>query len=440
MKPALWTQLVWSAGVLGAALVPSRTGVAEYTARDIPEVTPAPLAKRKGGDAKVNKEYQKLQEQKENLEKGITSTSDEPPSPWVYTQSDDVKRIITPTVVGTVTLFTQPPKKDADLAPWVSLKKNGEPKMIKPKRAGDGVKNGPPDYGTWFATPTTVEHEIDGEVHAIKEMVDRNEEEHRFDPVLRCTPERYGKKGVAKNQETKPFCTPIDEGKPYLVNETYFITWYSGFYKNEEDDDRVAEKVKLHISGVKQAAHRVGLKRSVELDAGGKVLATPVFTSDWISNTRGWYALKINEEWLGKMEERKLLLSLQPDYMDDEEFNHVENHVVIGVRRKTIKTKDKNVDLDKMQQKMANKYLGLDIEEDEDSYEKYYVALTIPTAVCLAGLFMYLFVFINRKSTDLSGVRRRTFARENTTKKKLPWKKKTAGYTELPQYNNTKHD
>lgn len=464
MKWSHWTLVAVCLGHAACATLPTLA-----TQDALSAITAAPevyddydLAKR-GREAKVNKDFQKLKEQKLMIQDGKLLEEDVP-KPWIYTNSEGEKEIITPVVIALVTFYNKPPKVNADLAPWISLNKQGEPKTVTPKRGGDGVKKGYPTYGTWFASPTQETHEVNGETHIIDTHVEEDEREHMFDPLLRCTPERYGKKGVAKDKSTEPFCNPVEENKPYLVNHTYFVTWYSGFFKDDENDFEQAKKVRVHLSAVKQAARRKGMKRDLidtvkstyeltvnrltkrarEIEAGGKAAAVPFFSSEWILNTRGWYPLEIQEEWLGKEEQRSILILIQPDYTTDEDFNAMHKYVVIPIRRKTRVDKKNYKDIDTLEQKQANRYLGIH-DEDEDHYEKYYVMMAIPTCVMIAALGMYLFVFINRKQTDLSGLKRRTYARDKTLKKKLPWtlKKKRGGYSELPQYNegtSTKHE
>lgn len=464
MKWSHWTLVAVCLGhAVCATLPPLGTVDALSVVTAAPEVVDDYELAKRGRDAKVNKDFQKLKDQKLMLADGKLLEEDVP-KVWVYTHSDGEKEIITPTVIALVTFYNKPPKVDTDLQPWVSLNKQGQPKVITPQRAGNGVKKGYPTYGTWFAVPTQETHTVKGEEHVIDTYADEDEWEHKFDPLLRCTPERYGKKGKAKDKSTEPFCNPVEENKPYLVNHTYFITWYSGFFKNDENDDATASKVKVHLTAVKQAALRKGLKRdlvgsvkdsvkdtvnrltkrSKEIEYGGKAAPKPFFSSEWILNTRGWYPLEIQEEWLGKEEQRSVLILIQPDYTTDEDFNVMHKYVVIPIRRKTLVDKKNNKDIDSLEEKQANRYLGIH-DEDEDHYEKYYVMMAIPTCVMIAALGMYLFVFINRKLTDLSGLKRRSYARDKTTKRKLPWtlKKKRGGYSELPQFNegsSTKHE
>ncbi|GMF98601.1 unnamed protein product [[Candida] boidinii] len=91
--------------------------------------------------------------------------------PWLRTIYGTVKEIVTPTVIGGITFKAKPTATETNgFEPWVSLKKDGSPKTIKPKEKKGGIADGLPDYKTYFKTATTIVHDQkDLNAHNLKE-------------------------------------------------------------------------------------------------------------------------------------------------------------------------------------------------------------------------------------------------------------------------------
>lgn len=418
------------------------------------EATEAPrLAKRARVKEKIyGKDYQKQQAEKEG--KGEPSTT-EMPKPWARTiisASSTKVVLVRPTVIAGVTFSTRPPKTTNGMEKWVSLNKDGSPKTIKPQNKGGQTKNGKPDYGTWFGTATIIpmgkddikaENMEEGEVYEHEENIPEDPTHHELNPIIRCTPDRYFKKGMGKNINSEPFCTPHDN-QQLKMDKTYFITWFSRYFKD-------AKKVRVHLSYLKETARQKGLKRSLEddlegeqnltkrsslLEKGATIKESSFFYSDWLDVEEGMLPITILEEWFGKKDwYRKVLISLQPDNVDNEEFDYTKDSVVVEISKGAVVSKGQFQDLKKLEEKWRNK--GLNVEyEDSSPYEKYYIMMAVPSCVALFGLGMYIFVMINNKNIDLSHLKKRQSAGRKTTHRRIPFKKKATPYSELPQYKN----
>ncbi|RLV95713.1 Uncharacterized protein JA1_000692 [Spathaspora sp. JA1] len=427
---------------------------------DIAVETPAPESphrlQKRMRDIIVNKDYAKNQAAKEA---GGSSTTDIPLK-WVRTVGTKVE-IVHPTVIAGVTFSAKPPLTTDGLEPWVSLDKDGRPKTMKPEIKGGRTKKAHPTYGTYFQTATTILHSKedlkahnmeDDEIFEEVVYLDEDLSDHNLSPLIRCTPDRYQKKGIAKDKLTEPFCTPQDNAR-LIRDKTYFVTWYSRFFSDD------VTKVKIHLSHIKESLRQKGLKkrqeveseqvpvsldkRSAVLEHGGKVTELSFYTSDWVSNDQGFFPLDIDEKWFGNEYWRKVLLTLQPDNVADEDFDHMKNSIVVEIWKGVKVSKGHLEDLKKLEEKHANAYLGkVDEVEEGIDYEKYIIMMTMPTCVILAAFGMYLFITINK--VDLSKVKKRKFARERTTHKMIPLRHSKKDYTALPQYNTEfsglKHD
>ncbi|GBL51417.1 hypothetical protein CJI97_001420 [Candidozyma auris] len=423
------------------------------------QITEAPALEKRAKDAIINKEYQKMESLKLH-----GSTSDEAPKPWVRTIYSTVVEIVTPTVVGGVTFSGEPPAETNGLEPWISLDKNGSPKTIKPKIKGGVTKNASPTYGTYFQTPVTKTYNKEElKAHNMKEdqifehVVWEKEDTtyHDLNPVIRCTPKLYKNKGMAKNISPEPFCFPRDDAV-WKMDKTYFVTWYHRFF----DED--VSKVKLHLSYVKEAARQKGMKRSLTeyvedsmekvkrtfgkrsqiMEKGGKISQKSFFTSDWIDKETGIYPVTIDPKWLDTQWTRRALISLQPDTIPDDEFDHLKNSIVVELTKGAKVGKGHNLDLKKQEEKARLKALYGDYYEIEEGidYEKYIIMMTIPTCVLIAVMGMYFFIWINRKHTDLAFLKNVKF-KKKTRRSRLPFSKKNENkYTELPQWEGPKAD
>lgn len=399
----------------------------------------------------INKQHAQNQAQKT-----ASSSSDTPPPAWYRTVNGQVE-IVKPTVIAGVTISAKPPKTTDPLQEWVSLNKEGLPKTIKPEIKNGRTKKGHPDYSTYFQSATTItfnkeqlkahnmaEDEVFTEVRYIEES---DLEDHVLNPIIRCTPARYKKKGIAKDVSTEPFCTPEDDVRLKL-DKTHFITWYSRYFAPE------VQKVRIHLSYVQESAKQKGWKkrdlvdldeeddidytpfdkRSKVLEHGGKV-KEGFFVSDWVSNEDGYYPLTIIEEWFPKNAyEKKVLISLQPDNVPDDEFNVLTDSIVVEFWKGSNVAKGDFLDLQRQEEKHVHKYLTGDNIEEGIDYEEYLVMMTLPTCVVIAAFGMWLFVRINR--FDLSHLKKKKFAREKTTHRMIPFvSKKKKNYESLPLSN-----
>ena len=129
-----------------------------------PQETPAPLPTistktydsiqllKRIREVIINKDYARNQAAKTQS----SSSTVTPPPKWVRTLTDGKVEIVTPTIIQGVTFNAQPPSTTNGLEYWVSLKDDGSPKTIKPQMKNGQIKNGRPDYSTWFQTATTI--------------------------------------------------------------------------------------------------------------------------------------------------------------------------------------------------------------------------------------------------------------------------------------------
>lgn len=432
-------------------------------ALEAPSATPAPIAKR-AKEVIFNKDY---------LKAHASTAEVEPIKPWIRTltvASSTKVEIVTPTVIAGVTFGAKPPKTTNGLEKWVSLNKDGSPKTIKPQNKNGNIKNGYPTYGTWFGTFTTVtwskeqlkaDNMADDAVHEEEIHIEEDKSQHDLSPLLRCTPDDYKNKGIARDQSSEPFCYPRDNSI-LKMDKTYFLTWYSGFF------DSTVEKVKIHLSYVKESARQKGLrkrseeeivgeetfgedqilendfakkseimdkneskliKKSVVMDKGGKLAETSFFSTEWLTNTKGFESLYIDEEWLGEEYYKKVMISIQPDNVDIEDFDFQKNSIVVQIAKGAKVGKGSMLDLKKLEEKYAKQNMELEVIEGID-FEKYAIMLTMPLMVAVAALLMYFFVMVNKRALDFSHLRKKKYARNKTTHKMISQRGNT-----LPQFN-----
>lgn len=421
-------------------------------------------------DVIINKDYAKNQAAKIQ-----SSTTETPPPKWIRTY-DGKTEIVTPTVIQGVTFSAQPPTTTNGLEWWVSLKDDGSPKTIKPQNKNGQIKNGRPDYSTWFQTATTITYNkeqlkahnmADDEIfEEVKYIQEADLETHLLSPLIRCTPDRYKKKGIGRDKSTAPFCTPKDNSR-LTMGKVYFITWYSRFF----DED--VKNVRIHLNYISEKWTQKGLKkrddnsteefvedddttediveaseikrRSSVLEQGGKI-SSNFFKSDPIDVDVGWFALDISPDWFDKEYWRKVLVTVVPEgYEDREDYDVFQNSIVIEIWKGVKVGKGHLEDLKRLEEKYANRHI-YDIEVEEGiNFDEYMMMIALPTCVVLAALGMWLFVRINK--IDLSKVKKRKFARDKTSHRRIPFiskKNKDNAYTELPQFSteldNVKND
>ncbi|CAH2352127.1 PMA1 stabilization in the Golgi protein 1 [[Candida] railenensis] len=419
-----------------ATISPSSTAIPEISSSTI---TQGPILEKRARKVIINKEQQKLEEQKEALANGEDISTTDQPKPWRRTIYGSIVEIVKPTVIAGVTFSAKPPATTDGLEKWVSLKKDGSPKTIQPKNKGGVIKDKKPDYGTWFATATTIHHNKedlkahnmqDDEIFSEETHIEEDDTYQKLNPLIRCTPERYFKKGAARNQKSEPFCTPQDN-QSLKMDSTYFVTWFSKFFGDE------VENVRIHLSSIKVAANDHGFKKRSEIiDNGGKIQKKSFYVSDWVSKDKGFEPITILDEWLGKdIFFKKISISIQPDNIPDDEYDLLDKYVVVEIKRGTTVAKGTHLDLKKLEEKQRLKQLGIEVEDD-DYLDKYYIILGMPTCVMIVALAMYIFVWINKKDTDLSWLKRKKAAGKNTKHRRLIWKgSKKSGYSELPSHS-----
>ncbi|QEU58080.1 hypothetical protein KDRO_A00940 [Kluyveromyces lactis] len=357
-----------------------------------------------------------------------TTTTSETPKPWMRTIYGTQPEIVTPTVIAGVT-FGHPPKVTPDpLEAWVSLKKDGSPQTIKPQIKNGRTKNPSPDYGTYFKTASVttyseeqlIEMGIDPEgPHEEEVLADEDLTYLSLNPVIRCTPDRYFNKGLAKDETSAPFCTP-KENADLKVDKTYFVSWFTRFFEN--DDGVKDEEVRVHLSYVQEKAHDKGYAK--------REMKATFFSSEWLKNLDGMYPLEVREEWLQGSYNKKVVVSVQPKSVPDDEFDPLEHGVVINIilGSKVFKT---------TKEQLALEDQGI----TDDTW--YYVAMTIPTAVLFAVVFMYFFVQLNARYRDFSDVKRDALNQKRRVIGKFKDMKKYKNiknhkYDELPLHKSSK--
>lgn len=374
-----------------------------------------------------------------------SSSEDAEPESWIRTIYSSVVEIVHPTVIGGVTFSDKPFTSDGP-EPWVSLNKNGEPKTIKPQIKNGITKNGKPEYGTFFQTSTVVVHlNKNLKAHNLDEdetfteikWIPEDDTYVNLNPVIRCTPDRYFKKGLAKDVSSEPFCSP-QENSNILLDKTYFVTWYTRFFED-------AEKVRLHLAYIKEDQHDKGMRKRDETEKDSIVLESldkrdntasgtniAFFSSDWFLNRDGIYPLQVKEEWLkGKYFKpfKAVFISVQPDNIADEDFDMLEYGipVMIGKGSKVFK---------KSREQLAIEDQG-GVGENES---KYIILMTMPTMVIVACCLMYFLTQLCNKDRDVGSVRREYFAKRfhkviGKPKKLFSKTKSGKGYKKLPEYN-----
>lgn len=375
----------------------------------IPIPEPTVLVKREPDGMKkaiVNKQWLKEESEK------IHGTEEPLPKPWVRTIYETVVEVVTPYAVGGVTFATKPPVTTDGLEPWISIKKNGLPKTINPKLKNGKVANGFPDVKTYFQTETTITyHQKDLKAHNLKEdetveevkYIEEDDTYVKLSPIMRCTPDFYYKKGIAGTELSEPFCAPGDKEK-FRVGATYFSTWYSRFFKD-------AENVRFHFAYVNEKSHDKGFKKRDLLDSAVKEVGVELeqltgniqfqgdvpgafYSSEWISNERGWFAFEVDPKWLKGKVYKKVVISVQPDNVSDDEFDILNGAHFFGTFQLKESVGKNTKEMRKLQDQVGT------------NDDVYYVIAAMPTMVMLSVLFMYGFTYINRKHRDLSGIAR----------------------------------
>ncbi|QLG71753.1 hypothetical protein HG535_0C01020 [Zygotorulaspora mrakii] len=353
------------------------------------------------------------------------ATTSEEPKPWHRTVYGSVKEIVTPTVIGGVTFSAKPLATTDPLQPWVSLERNGRPKTIKPKLKNGRLENGSPTYSTYFQTVTTRTYSYeelkahnmdpDGPPHEEEEFINEDDTYVSLNPIIRCTPDRYVNKGITKDVPSEPFCTP-EEGQTLKQGDTFFATWYTNFFR-DEDSDEVVENVRVHFSHVTESYHEKGLKKRE---------VSSFFTSEWLKNVDGVYPFEIENEWLGDLRRRKIVISVQPENVPDEEFDPLDKGIAVYIDKGSAVTR-------KTKEQRALEDAGI------TGNKWWYVAITMPTVVIIALVLMYFFLYANHGYRDFSDITQKAMKKKHRVLGKVSEMKKFRNtknhkYSELPSY------
>ncbi|KAG7823552.1 hypothetical protein KL909_002949 [Ogataea angusta] len=355
----------------------------------------------------VNKEYAERMQGK-----GLSSTTTEKPDPWLRTIYGSIPEIVTPTVIGGITFSAKPPATTDGLEPWVSLKKDGSPKTIHPKMKNGKIQNGRPNLKTYFQTATTVTYNKEqlkahnmAEDEVFTEVIWQPEDDTyvSLNPLMRCTPDFYYKKGVARELSSEPFCSP-HENQKLFVGKTYFLTWFTRYFED-------ATNVRIHYAFLKESAKEQGMVKRDLVDLGPPVkpkskyvdhsqehkegaLPGTFFSSDWFLNRDGFFPIEVLDAWLGNKQSKAVLIAVQPDTVDDEEFSLIDSaHVVVHFQKRAVVAKNSKIDKELQDRTGSNDNV-------------YYVIMSVPTVVIIAVFGMYMFLYINRKHRDLSHLRK----------------------------------
>ncbi|QLQ80122.1 hypothetical protein HG537_0D01220 [Torulaspora globosa] len=357
-------------------------------------------------------------------------TTSEQPDPWYRTIYGTKVELVTPTVIAGVTFKAKPSPTPNPLEPWITLNKLGEPKTVKPEIKNGITKKGSPDYSTYFkvASTTTLAyedlkaHNMDpDEVYEEKVFIEEDKTYVSLNPVIRCTPDRYFNKGPSRDISSEPFCTP-QEDVQWKVGKTYFASWYTHFFRDEHSDE-VIDEVKVHLSYVKE---REGEKGFVKRD-----IPATFFSSEWLRNDEGMLAIEVQPEWLQGARTRKVVLSVQPKNVPDEEFHPLDHGILLFI------------DAGSRVYKHTKEQLAL---EEAGFTERHwlFVAITMPTVVVIALILMYFFLYANNSYRDFSDITRKAMSKKHRVIGKVSEIKKFKNlrnhkYSELPSYQ-TKPD
>lgn len=366
---------------------------------------------------------------KPNIRPQEKVTTSEEPEPWHRTIYGSVKEIVTPTVIAGVTFRAKPLPTSDPLQPWITLNNQGEPKTVKPGMKNGRIKKGSPDYSTYFKAVSTrtwsyeelQAHNMDpNEEHEETILIDEDDTYVSLNPVIRCTPQRYFKKGDSGDKSSAPFCTPREKVQ-WKVGKTYFATWYTHFFKDEHSDE-VIDKVRVHLSYVKESEHSRGYAK--------RDMPATFFSSDWLRNDEGMLAIEVLDEWLQGARTRSVVLSVQPYNIPDDSFDPLENGVLIYIDQGSKVFK-------KTKEQLALEKAGI----SENHW--LYVAITMPTAVVVALVLMYFFLYANGKNRDFSDITRKVNNKKRRVLGKVSEMKKfkhikNRKYTELPTYKPDK--
>ncbi|KAG0675271.1 hypothetical protein C6P40_002057 [Pichia californica] len=400
------------AAYLGATIPPKTTFIdtqQQAFQTDLPTHTDFLVKRNAEADAKkaiVNKDWLKAESER------IYGKEEVLPKPWLRTIYGTIHEVVTPYVVGSITFAGPEAEETNSLKPWISIKKDGLPKTITPKLKNNVVVDGFPEVKTFFQTATTVtHHQKDLKAHNMKEddtieevlMIDEDDTYIKLSPIQRCTPDYYYRKGVANVEISEPFCSPRDHQR-MRVGATYFITWYSRFFKN-------VENVKFHYAYVNEKSHDKGFDKRDLIDLAIKKNDAEIIpqtgnidfqgdvygafhSSEWVSNHNGWFPVDIDKKWLKGSVYKKVVIAMQADNVSDEDFSILDAPHFFATFQLRESIGKNTKEMRKLQ----------DAAGTND--DVYYVIAAVPTCVMISVLFMYGFLYLNRKHRDLSHIRK----------------------------------
>ncbi|CCC67376.1 hypothetical protein NCAS_0A08180 [Naumovozyma castellii] len=355
----------------------------------------------------------------------VTSAQDgEEPQPWVRTVYSTVVEIITPTVIAGVTFSGKPLHETREpLDPWISLNKAGKPKTINPELKKGRVHNPSPEYSTFFQSAVVKETTLpNGEKFEDEEYVEEDKTYISLNPIIRCTPERFFNKMAGYNDDTsEPFCTPHENVK-WVVGSTYFVTWYTRSFPD-------IIKVRIHLSFVKESMEEIGMYKRDDTDKQPPQLL--FFSSEWIDNFNGIYPITVDEDWMMDKYERKIMVSIQPSDIKDEEFDPFDNGITLHLKVPTKIYKNTKQYWEKEEQGIR-----------DDRWLR--VAITVPIIILFVCLIVYVSITLGNRRINIAAVSNRVSAQKHRVLGKVKDIKrykhfKNHPYSELPRKTDKQH-
>lgn len=394
-------------------------------------------------DKEEEEENVKDNKNKDNQQPKTTKSPVPQLKPWIRTRtlpSTTITQLVTPTIWGGVTFSASPRTHSKVPLPWLSLDKEGQIKTISPKVKNGVTQNLSPNYGTWFDDVVTETVNLKTKMENVKEDTHHVQIEHvhedttdrELNPIIRCTPDRYfKKKRRAKRVSSQPFCTPR-EGARFFLDSTYWISWYTKYFKD-------VEKVRLHLAYVSLNKYgKVGKRDFIpgdnydqqqeeqnvqEHELFKRDTEQAFWTSEWISNLDGVFPLEITEDMFEGMPVQDIMLTIQPEDVPDEDFSLITNGTYIKLYRQPIKgTGEKKIpQLPNLGKKFRNEDEG-----DGSTDSVMYLALTIPTILVVVFVVLMMLNMLFRRNRTWKSVRIKSkrkgnlFGRGNNKYSKLP--------------------
>lgn len=360
-----------------------------------------------------------------------TQTTEPPVAPklWIRVRTlptTTVTELVTPTIWGGVTFSASPRSHSKTPLPWLSLDREGKVKTISPQLKNGITQNGSPHYGTWFDEivtetinlKTAIEGVSDDTIHEQEKHIVEDTTDRELNPIIRCTPERYfNKKRRGRKLKSEPFCTPR-EGSRLLLDSTYWISWYTKSFPD-------ADKVRLHLAYIELNKYgKIGKRDFIpDQDSGLAKRDTDnaFWSSDWLPNLDGVYPLTITDDMFQDMPVQNIMLTVQPDYIMDDEFNLV-NGTYMQIFRRPIKGSGRSA-------------AKIRTEDEGSSDSLLYIAMTIPTILVVFFVFFMVFNFCVRNNRSWKSVRVKSRRTSKLFGKKNKYSKLPSNSYELDRFN-----